>query len=95
MQHSRDVDRAVVAAEVSEFAFPADGRGHAGGTHAPVLAGAHRRDGLERSAQHLLLEPSQLRRGVEAELLAEPVAVDGEGAHPGCTPMTLIGSTLR
>ena len=53
----------------------------AGGSRATVLAGADRRDGLERPAQHLLLEPSQPGRGVEAELVAEPVAVAGEGGQ--------------
>jgi hypothetical protein len=42
-----------------------------------VVAGADGRDGLKGPAQHLLLEPSQLGRGVEAELVAEPVAVAG------------------
>jgi hypothetical protein len=40
-----------------------------------------RGDGLERPPQHLLLEPLQPGRRVEAELVAEPVAVAGQGGE--------------
>jgi hypothetical protein len=47
------------------------------------------RDGFEGPAQHLLLEPAQPRRGVEAELVAEPVAVAGQGGEGVGRPASL------
>jgi hypothetical protein len=71
-------------ADQRELPLPADERGRPPGPRPPGPVGpvaAVGRDGLQRPPQHLLLEPPQLRRRVEAELVAEPVAVAGEGGE--------------
>jgi hypothetical protein len=74
-------------ADQGQLPLPADERGGAGGSRAGV--GGAVGGGAEGPAQHLLLEPPQPGRGVQPELVTEPVAVAGQGGQRVAGPAGL------